>query len=80
MSDNSSDATRPTETQPAPNISIEHQRDGDGRSPSDTLDRGQDEDRETPGGQSQERVEDRPNVGTTTPDAYPEDQRAGVTP
>ncbi|MFD1786759.1 hypothetical protein ACFSC3_04150 [Sphingomonas floccifaciens] len=30
-----------TETQPSPNLSTEHQRDGDARSPSDTLDRGQ---------------------------------------
>jgi hypothetical protein len=30
-----------TKTQPAPNISTEHQREGDARSPSDTLDRGQ---------------------------------------
>ncbi len=26
----------------------------------------------TPGGQNQEKVEDRPNVGTTTPDQYPD--------
>lgn len=30
-----------TETQPSPNISTEHQREGDARQPSDTLDRGQ---------------------------------------
>lgn len=30
-----------TETQPVPNISTEHQKDGDARKPSDTLDRGQ---------------------------------------
>lgn len=30
-----------TETQPSPNLSTEHQKDGDARSPSDTLDRGQ---------------------------------------
>ena len=35
-------AYRPhTETQPSPNLSTEHQKDGDARSPSDTLDRGQ---------------------------------------
>ncbi|WP_156347029.1 hypothetical protein [Sphingomonas sp. Leaf33] len=35
-------ADRPaTETQPSPNLSTEHQKDGDARSPSDTLDRGQ---------------------------------------
>jgi hypothetical protein len=26
----------------------------------------------TPGGQKQEKVEDRPNVGTTSPDKYPD--------
>lgn len=35
------DDIKPTETQPAPNISTEHQRDGDARLPSDTLDRDQ---------------------------------------
>ena len=30
-----------TETQSRPNLSTEHQKDGDARSPSDTLDRGQ---------------------------------------
>lgn len=49
-----------TPTQPAPNLSTEHQREGDARSPSDTLDRGQD----TPGGQPPEDVEDRPVSGT----------------
>ncbi len=29
---------------------------------------------ETPGGLPQERVEDRPNVGTTTPERYPDAQ------
>jgi hypothetical protein len=29
------------ETQPSPNLSTEHQKEGDARSPSDTLDRGQ---------------------------------------
>lgn len=33
-----------TETQPRPNLSTEHQQEGDARSPSDTLDRGQEED------------------------------------
>lgn len=32
-------AIKPTETQPAPDISTEHQREGDARRPSDTLDR-----------------------------------------
>lgn len=31
-----------TQTQPRPNLSTEHQSKGDARSPSDTLDRGQD--------------------------------------
>lgn len=35
------DDIKPTETQPAPNLSTEHQRDGDARRPSDTLDRDQ---------------------------------------
>ena len=35
------DPVGPTETQPRPNLSTEHQREGDARSPSDTLDRGQ---------------------------------------
>jgi hypothetical protein len=30
-----------TETQPAPNISTQHQKDEDARSPSETLDQGQ---------------------------------------
>lgn len=30
-----------TQTQDRPNLSTEHQREGDARSPSDTLDRGQ---------------------------------------
>ena len=59
-----------TDTQAAPNISTEHQKEGDARSPSDTLDRGQDQ---TPGGQAQEDVEDRPNVGTVSPEDYPKD-------
>ncbi|HEX8420476.1 MAG TPA: hypothetical protein VF638_10750 [Sphingomonas sp.] len=35
------DATKPTTETRAPNISTEHQEDGDARRPSDTLDRGQ---------------------------------------
>ena len=31
---------KPTRTQPAPNISTEHQDKGDARRPNDTLDRG----------------------------------------
>lgn len=42
MTDSATDpAIKPTETQPAPNISTEHQREGDARLPSDTLDRDQ---------------------------------------
>jgi hypothetical protein len=37
------DAIKPTETQPAPNLSTEHQKEGDARRPSDTLDRGQED-------------------------------------
>ena len=37
----SDDTTKPTETQPAPNISTEHQDKGDARRPGDTLDRDQ---------------------------------------
>lgn len=33
-----------TQTQGRPNLSTEHQREGDARSPSDTLDRGQPKD------------------------------------
>ena len=32
----------------------------------------------TPGGQSPEKVEDRPNVGSVTPDDYPADRKAGT--
>lgn len=35
-------ATDRTTTQPAPNISTEHQKQGDARKPGDTLDRPQD--------------------------------------
>jgi hypothetical protein len=35
-----------------------------------------DPDPRTRGGQSQEKVEDRPAVGKVTPEDYPEDQRA----
>jgi hypothetical protein len=37
---------------------------------------GRDDPKETPGGQAPEDVEDRPNVGTVTPEDYPDDQRA----
>ena len=58
-----------TTTQPAPNISTENSQDGSDRHPSDSLDR------ETEGGQPQERPEDRPHVGEVTPDDYPKDER-----
>ena len=32
----------------------------------------------TPGGQPPEPVEDRPNVGTVTPEDYPKKERAGA--
>lgn len=60
-----------THTQDAPNISIEHQKEGDARRPKDTLDREQDE---TSGGNAPEDVEDRSNVGTVEPSDYPEQQ------
>lgn len=71
-----------TETQPRPNISTEHQAAGDARRPSDTLDKDQPADRpedptDTPGGNDQEAVEDRPNVSIVTPDDYPADERHG---
>lgn len=37
---------------------------------------GRDDPDEIPGGQPPEDVEDRPNVGTVTPEDYPDDQRA----
>lgn len=58
-----------TQTQDRPNISTEHQREGDARSPSDTLDRGQ----QTEGGQPRADVEDRPMVGSVDPEDYPKD-------
>ena len=63
-------ANSATQTQDRPNLSTEHQREGDARSPSDTLDRGQNG---TPDGQPQEAVEDRPVVGTVKPEDYPKD-------
>lgn len=38
---NAATTAPPTVSQSAPNLSTEHQRTGDGRRPSDTLDRGQ---------------------------------------
>ena len=65
-----------TETQPKPNISTEHQASGDARRPSDTLDKDQAGDQaDTPGGNDQEAPEDRPNVGSVTPEDYPKDER-----
>ncbi|WP_162887998.1 hypothetical protein [Sphingomonas mesophila] len=37
-----------------------------------TEDRTRSDQPDTPGGQPQERVEDRPDVGTVTPEDYPE--------
>lgn len=97
-----------SKTQPAPNISTEHQRQGDARRPSDTLDReqpagdapeaghratidratgevhgsgsgaggnpGEDHDDDTAATNPVTPVEDRDNVGTVTPEDYPEKQ------
>lgn len=49
---------KPTNTQPRPNISTEHQEEGDARRPSDTLDRPQADD--TRGTTTQPR----PNLST----------------
>lgn len=43
-------AIKPTETQPSPNLSTEHQRAGDARRPSDTLDRDQPDEQADDGG------------------------------
>lgn len=51
-------ADDPTKTQPAPNISTEHQEEGDARHPSDTLDRGQS--RKT----DHTTTQPRPNIST----------------
>lgn len=59
------------DTQSNPNLSTEHRREGDARRPSDTLDRGQDDDTDV---QGQENVEDRPNVGQVEPSDYPHQQ------
>lgn len=37
-------------------------------------------DMQTPGGQKPEKVEDRPNVGTVTPEDYPAEDRAKIDP
>jgi len=37
-------------------------------------------DMQTPGGQKPEKVEDRPNVGTVTPEDYPYEDRARIEP
>lgn len=58
-------------TQPNPDLSTE--REGDARRPSDTPGRGTSG---TPGGNDQEKVEDRPNVSQVTPEDYPVEQRA----
>lgn len=66
-------ADEDSKTQPRPNLSTEHQREGDARRPKDTLDREQG----TAGGQRPEAVEDRPVVGTVKPDDYPKDRADG---
>lgn len=33
---------------------------------------------DTPGGQSPEKVEDRPRVGSVTPDDYPDERKSGI--
>ena len=33
---------------------------------------------DTPGGQAPEKVEDRPNVGSVTPDDYPDERKSGI--
>jgi hypothetical protein len=48
---------------------LRQRRDGMDR-PNDASNE-QNPDLDTPGGRDAEPVEDRPNVGTTTPDAYP---------
>lgn len=55
---------------PDRNISTEHQKEGDARRPSDTLNREQTD------VQGQENVEDRPSVSSVTPEDYPEGERA----
>jgi hypothetical protein len=46
-----------------------------GRGPlGDAIPRNDDSDPRTPGGQDQERVEDRKNVGTVKPEDYPQDR------
>lgn len=47
-----------TTTQPAPNISTEHQDKGDARKPSDTLDKAQDERTD------HTKTQSRPNIST----------------
>jgi hypothetical protein len=41
MTDRDDDAIKPTTETDRPNISTEHQKEGDARRPSDTLDKGQ---------------------------------------
>lgn len=74
------DEYKPTQTQPSPNISTEHQASGDARRPGDTLDRDQsgDEATEAAGANAKAPVADRDNVGTVTPDDYPKDQQGGA--
>lgn len=52
------------------NLSTQHQRVRDAQLPADTLDR----DQQTEGGLPPEEVEDRPNVGSVSPEDYPKDR------
>ena len=61
-----------TETQPNPNLSTEHQRDGDARRPSDTLDRGQQTGRT--------ETQPRPNLSTEPRDASTDDDQPADRP
>ena len=48
MTDEQDIPIKPTTETDRPNLSTEHQRDGDARRPSDTLDRGQPSDEQVP--------------------------------
>lgn len=69
------DEHRPTHTQPRPNISTEHQADGDARRPSDTLDR--DVTRRGPGGRPEPETYSGPEdyTGDGTPGSEPREER-----
>lgn len=52
---------------------------GDAEDAAD-VDKDDDADADTPGGQEPEKVGDRPNVSTVEPEDYPEDQRRNSRP